>query len=403
MPCLRPGLHSRTHRAWAKVLSLLQQGRGRLQSLPAGKPRRREGGTGGLETDSSPRKPVPALSGWGRGDSAHQRRVPCAHEARTPPAPWAPGGRVSARRPQPTPLAACRVATPRRLRCRRGRATERVCGERGSRSHGDGRRGFRGEGCRWPCRRTPGPCPARPDTLRESKHVQDSCSWTGMLCGSAPRPRTSPNSWLHGAFRGQPCSLCSDTGYRSLPCRSEGSPLPEAPADCPSSAPRQPGWLSVRSGFPGCMAGSAHPSICTLSRRLCVPVPKAALRNHTQSHCPPLPHAHPTQAGHVAHGAAQASDTRIRPGSGRNRSQGATPTKRRTRWARMRRAWAPPPVCPRGEDDSHRDEGTRDRSSEAASRPGPGAGKVSSPKSFHHENMKTFRRWNVSFNERKAT
>lgn len=326
-----------------------------------------------------------------------------AHEARTPPAPWAPGGRVSARRPQPTPLAACRVATPRRLRCRRGRATERVCGERGSRSHGDGRRGFRGEGRRWPCRRTPGPCPARPDTLRESKHVQDSCSWTGKLCGSAPRPRTSPNSWLHGAFRGQPCSLRSDTGYRSLPCRSEGSPLPGSPRGLPLVRPAPARVAQCPLWVPGLHGGLRPPfHLHTESEALC-PCPQGSAQ---EPHAKPLPASAthpPTQAGHVAHGAAQASDTPIRPGSGRNRSQGATPTKRRTRWARMRRAWAPPPVCPRGEDDSHRDEGTRDRSSEAASRPGPGAGKVSSPKSFHHENMKTFRRWNVSFNERKAT
>lgn len=209
-----------------------------------------------------------------------------AHEARTPPAPWAPGGRVSTRRPQPTPLAACRVATPRRLRCRRGRATERVCGERGSRSHGDGRRGFRGEGRRWPCRRTPRPCPARPDTLRESKHVQDSCSWTGMLCGSAPRPRTSPNSWLHGAFRGQPCSLCSDTGYRSLPCRSEGSPLPGSPRGLPLVRPAPARVAQCPLWVPGLHGGLRPPfHLHTESEALC-PCPQGSAQ---EPHAKPLP------------------------------------------------------------------------------------------------------------------
>lgn len=401
MPCLRPGLHSRTHRAWAKVLSLLQQGRGRLQSLPAGKPRRREGGTGGLETDSSPRKPVPALSGWGQGDSAHQRRVPTRPGRRPRP------GLLEAASPLdgPSPRHLPPVGWPRHAGFAAGEVKPpRECVGKGGHGHmgtggvGSGERGAGGH--------VGGPPdPALPGQTRSESQNTCRTPVPGQgCCAALPRdPERVLIPGCTGLSGASPARSALTRATAHYPAGLRGRLFQEAPADCPSSAPRQPGWLSVRSGFPGCMAGSAHPSICTLSRRLCVPVPKAALRNHTQSHCPPLPHAHPTQAGHVAHGAAQASDTPIRPGSGRNRSQGATPTKRRTRWARMRRAWAPPPVCPRGEDDSHRDEGTRDRSSEATSRPGPGAGKVSSPKSFHHENMKTFRRWNVSFNERKAT
>lgn len=203
------------------------------------------------------------------------------------------------------------------------------------------------------------PCPGRPPQSvktcaeRPLPGVIDPRG-DGDAVRFGPETRTSRHSWPHGAFRGRPCSLRSNTGYGSLPRRSEGSPLPGSPRGLPLVRPSPAGEAQCPLWVPGPHGGLRPPFRLHPETRLCVPVPKAALGNHRQSHCPAPPRACPTQAGHVAHGAARARDTSVRPRSRRNRSQGATPTERRTRggWAWMCRAWAPLPVFPRGEDEA---------------------------------------------------